>query len=267
MGFYYSIKSEDNMTLVDMPDSIPTEGTLWAASDPLTFCGVNYCEYIFQETSTNSLDGDDAQDSDSQPEIMIPIQGSINQTPFMANTSLTCGAGCSAVSVFEVGNEEAWFYACNVSVGHIFGGSRREREVRESLRSIAPVAIALQGNEISSHDSYSLQYQMYQAESVFGLPVKGYASTMEMIVERFAIGTVAISAQGNPQVEVDGLAPVQGVHLVVDHCYANLILISIPVGHCSGAGGKAGRYSNRRVHRRNPGAPAHDEPNKKQHEE
>ncbi|KAF4461601.1 hypothetical protein FALBO_11596 [Fusarium albosuccineum] len=306
MGVCYSIEAEVDMALVAMPGkvlipdilrlrqprlcqagrepySIPAEETIWKASDPLTFCGVNCCEYIFRETSTNSLDGDDgvkplivstnrkinstpsceawrvksgsdgtksriAQDSDSQPGMLIPIQGGINKATFMANTSLTWGAGCSAVSALEVGNEEAWFYACNVSVGHILGGSRHERE--------------------------PLQYQIYQAESVFGLPVKGYASTMEMIVKRFAIGTVAISAQGNPQVEVevevevDGLAPVQGVHLVIGHYYANLTLISITIGRCSGAGGKADRYSSERVHRRSPGAPADDESKKKkQHEQ
>ncbi|KAM0547214.1 hypothetical protein ACHAPJ_010475 [Fusarium lateritium] len=246
-------------------DLIPTEGTLWIASDPLTFCGVNYCEYIFQERSVNSLD-DDADvrplvvatnrkvnstasceswrvksggdgtksritlDSDSQIEMVIPIRGGINQTTFMTDTSIKCGPGCSVVSAFEVGNQESWFYACNVSVGYVVGGSKHEHQIGESLRTMAAASIALQGNEVSSLDSEGIQYQIYPAESVFGLPVKGYASTMEMIMARFAIGTVAISAQNNPQVKADGYAPVQGVHLVVDHWdYANLILISITV--------------------------------------
>ncbi|KAH7227205.1 uncharacterized protein BKA55DRAFT_545819 [Fusarium redolens] len=53
---------------------------------------------------------------------------------------------------------------------------------------------------------------------------------MEMVMARCSIGTVATSAQNNPLVEIDGFAPVQRVHLVVDHWnYANIILISITV--------------------------------------
>lgn len=165
-------------------------------------------------------------------DVFIPVRGGVNQTTFMTNTSRSCGDGCATVSAFEAaGPGESWYYECSVTVGRVVRGTLPEHEVSVELRSMAAASIALQGSGVSSLDDDDIQFQVYPAESVFGLPIKGLNDSMAMLMARFAIGTVAVSAQSNDRVGVDGFAPVRGFHLVIDHWdYIILILLSIAMG-------------------------------------
>ncbi|KAF6832189.1 hypothetical protein CPLU01_06288 [Colletotrichum plurivorum] len=183
--------------------------------------------------------GDGAQDSisletsgDGPRDVLLPVRGGIDQTTFMTNTSLSCGGGCAIVSAFEAaGPGQSWYYTCNVTVSRVDNGTLPEHEASAELRSMAAASIALQGSGVSSLDSDDIQYQVYPAESVFGLPVKGLNDSMAMLMARFAIGTVAICGQSNSPVVIDGFAPVKGFHLVVDHWdYIYMILVSIALG-------------------------------------
>ncbi|WYZ37709.1 hypothetical protein EsH8_II_001215 [Colletotrichum jinshuiense] len=161
-------------------------------------------------------------------EVFIPIRGGVNQTTFMTNTSESCGAGCRTVTAFEAVEDKPWYYRCNVTVGHVGNATRPEHEVSESLRSMAAAAISLQGIGVSSLDVDDIQYQVYPSESAFGLPKMGANDLMALTMARFAIGTIAMCAQANEPLVIDGVAAIKGSRLVIDHWdYANLILVSV----------------------------------------
>ncbi|OBR10466.1 hypothetical protein CH63R_06158 [Colletotrichum higginsianum IMI 349063] len=173
----------------------------------------------------------DAKGDGTAEEVFIPIRGGVNQTTYMTNTTESCGAGCRTVAAFEAAEDKSWYYRCNVTVSQVGNAARPEHEVSEGLRSMAAAAISLQGIEVSSFDTDDVQYQVYPAESFFGLPKLGFNDSMAATMARFAIGTVAICAQFNEALVVDGFAPVKGSHLVVDHWdYASLILSSVTLG-------------------------------------
>ncbi|KAF9877155.1 hypothetical protein CkaCkLH20_05421 [Colletotrichum karsti] len=262
------------------PDDHPEIGTIWTPSNPLMFCGVDYCDYIFHEESVDSSvdngNGGEDQDEDSTPpktlvvttdrnivstatchswrvvkgasgnetiitidttadditnrdkNVTIPVRGGVNQTTYMTDNSENCGAGCRLVNAFEVSDAAAWYYSCNVTVSRVANGTIPEHEVSESLRSMAAASIALQGSAVLSLDNDNIQYQIYPSESIFGLPNLGQNSSMAMVMARFAIGTVAVAAHANDPIVVNGFAPVEGSHVVIDHWdYAILILNSV----------------------------------------
>nr|XP_036581882.1 uncharacterized protein CTRU02_07959 [Colletotrichum truncatum]KAF6790439.1 hypothetical protein CTRU02_07959 [Colletotrichum truncatum] len=161
-------------------------------------------------------------------EVAIPVRGGVNQTTYMTDNTENCGSGCRIVTAFEVADTASWYYSCNVTVSAVGNVTLPEHEVSESLRSMAAASIALQGSAVLSLDDDNLQYQIYPSESVFGLPTKGFNSSMAMTMARFAIGTLAVTAHSNDPMIVDGFPPVQGSHVVVDHWdYASLILMSV----------------------------------------
>ncbi|KAF6807436.1 hypothetical protein CSOJ01_08165 [Colletotrichum sojae] len=178
-----------------------------------------------------AIGGDGAQDSISLEASGDGPRG-VSQTTFMTNTSQSCGGGCATVSAFEAaGPGQSWYYVCNVTVSRVGNGTLPEHEASPELRSMAAASIALQGSGVSSLDSDDIQYQVYPAESVFGLPIKGLNDSMAMLMARFAIGTVAICGQSNSPIVIDGFAPVKGFQLVVDHWdYIYMILVSIALG-------------------------------------
>jgi len=243
---------------------MPVIGQIWNRADPLMFCGNNYCEYVFHEMSprywdsetTNSLTvattrrirstaacrswnvtegGDGSQDNitlatKSGPKtIPIPVPGGSDQTTFITNTSLVCGDGCSILSAFEASETSSWYFDCNVTVGTATNAMIPEHEVGADLRMMASGGIALQGYAASSlaNDMY-LQYHSYPAEAIFGLPTNGHTGSMSIMLARFAIGVVAVTAQNNSPLVVKGYVPVRGSHLEVEHWgYASMILIAL----------------------------------------
>jgi hypothetical protein len=244
-------------------DEIPVLGDIWVSSDPLMFCGERYCQYVFHETSTESIEDPTANPTtistdrslntsaicNSWPvvaggdgnrtsitiatetgniDIALPIQAGIDQTTYITNTTVSCGPGCSTVAAFEAAQLASWYYSCNVSVTSVAGATLPEHDIGDSLRRMASSAIALQGyGSLSLVNDTQLQYQVYPAESIFGAPQQGLKESMAMVLSRFAVGVVAITAEANEDVVVRGVVPVAGSSLKVEHWnYIHMILIT-----------------------------------------
>ncbi|KAH8896473.1 hypothetical protein GQ53DRAFT_743621 [Thozetella sp. PMI_491] len=241
-------------------DKIPKPGTTWDSTDPLYYCGDSNCQFIFHEASADSIDNDDLipfyvntqrsinssavcqswavtsggsgtdsfitiENPSGNSSVFIPVQEGVDQTTYMTNTTLSCGPACSIVTAFEASTKSPWYYSCNVTVTNVTGGTRPEHEAGADLRAMAAAAIALKGYDMPSMaNDTRFQYQVYPAESVFGLPKNGSRTDMAFLMARFAIGVVAIAAQNNPQLAVDGIIPTQGNVLKVEHWgYLHLI--------------------------------------------
>ncbi|KAH7189976.1 hypothetical protein BKA60DRAFT_530847 [Fusarium oxysporum] len=150
--------------------------------------------------------------------VRVPFSVETEQTTFMTNTSTNCGPGCSTVTAFETSTKDPWFYSCNTTVDPVTNGTIAEHEVPEHVRLLAAQAIALQGFSVNSTLSNSdLQYQVYPAQSPFGTPLQGMVQAMELTMSRFAAGVIAMVANVNSAIVVDGLPPTKGWSLNVDH--------------------------------------------------
>ncbi|TDZ13412.1 hypothetical protein C8035_v004432 [Colletotrichum spinosum] len=150
--------------------------------------------------------------------VSIPVRGGTEQTTFMTDATFTCGPGCSIVSAFEASDAAPWYYTCNVTVGAVANATRPEHDVGADLADLAAAGIALQGYAASSLvNDTSFQYQTYPAESVFGTPMNGSAADLQAMLARFAIGVVAIAAESNSDVTVEGTMPMKGTKLNVSH--------------------------------------------------
>ncbi|KAF5665574.1 hypothetical protein FHETE_6590 [Fusarium heterosporum] len=254
----------------------PETGDLRLASDPVLFCDLEGCDFVFLESSlpldpeaeladmaswqpiivaTNRrisistkceshpvISGGDGSsteieyrrnttDSKIQEDVRIkvPIAAEAEQTIFMTNTSINCGPGCSTVTAFESSAKNPWFYSCNTTVGPVSNGTIAEHEVPEQVRFLSAQAIALRGFPVNSTFGNSdLQYQVYAAQSPFGNPLQGMVQAMELTMSRFAAGVIAMVANVNSDIVVDGFPPTKGSSLNVDRWdYVWFVLASI----------------------------------------
>ncbi|KAL0934903.1 uncharacterized protein CTRU02_209494 [Colletotrichum truncatum] len=262
----YTANSYGTMSLAFLTapvEEAPSARAIYVPSDPLMFCGDTYCKYVFHETSTASIkdvnanpvtvatnrsinstatcvawpvtsggNGTTSNITVSLPngdknEVFIPVRGGTEQSTFMTNSSVSCGVGCSIVSAFEASSSSPWYYSCNVTVGKVANATLPEHEVGVNLTSLAAAGIALQGFAASSLvNDTNFQYQMYPAESVFGTPMNGSTDIMQALLARFAIGVVAIAAENNGDLTVDGNMPMKGTQLTVSHWnFVHMILI------------------------------------------
>ncbi|KAF9876820.1 hypothetical protein CkaCkLH20_05666 [Colletotrichum karsti] len=233
---------------------VPSARAIYVASDPLMFCDDVYCKYVFHETSTSSIKDDDtnpmtvatnrsvnstascaswrvtsggngtttnitvALENGGTQTIDIPYRGGTNQSTFMTNSEFDCGEGCSIVSVLEASDTAPWYYSCNVTVGQVANATRLEHELGMNLTDLAAAGIALQGYAVSSLlNDTNFQYQSYPAESVFGTPMEGNNGVMQVLLARFAIGVVAIAAENNADIILEGTMPLKGTKLNVSH--------------------------------------------------
>ncbi|RGP81370.1 hypothetical protein FLONG3_514 [Fusarium longipes] len=243
----------------------PEIGDLRLASDPVLFCDLDGCDFVFLESSvpsdpeedladmaswqpimvatnrqmsistrcesypvTNSGDGSSTEieyrknTSDTRSReyfrVRVPAAIETEQTMFMTNTSTNCGPGCSTVTVLEKSAKDPWFYSCNTTVSSVTNGTIAEHEVPEHVRLLAAQAIALQGFSVDSTLGNSdLQYQVYPAQSPFGTPLQGMTQAMELIMSRFTAGVIAMTANVNSNIVIDGFPPTKGSSLNVDH--------------------------------------------------
>ncbi|KAK0376646.1 hypothetical protein CLIM01_06006 [Colletotrichum limetticola] len=241
----------------------PLARAIHVPSDPLMFCTDTVCKYVFYETSTASIKDPDANpvtvatdrsvnstakctawpvigggngtttnvtvalENNRSWDIFIPNRGGTDQTTFMTYSQFDCGTGCSMVMAFEASDTSPWYYSCNVTIGQVANATRAEHQIGANLTSLASAGIALQGYAASSFvNDTNFQYQMYPSESVFGTPMNGTTSDMEAMLSRFAIGVVAISADSNTNLVIEGTMPMKGTKLNVSHWgMINLILI------------------------------------------
>lgn len=164
-------------------------------------------------------------------DVFFPLPNGSNQTTFYTNTTSTCGPGCAIVSAVEVSDTGTWYYNCTSRVSHVFNSTLPEHKIGKSLRSMAAGGIALQGYDVSeAHQDLNVQFQTYPSQSVFGIPLEGYANSMAMSIARFAIGVVAVSAEINPTQILHGTVPVQGDVLVVEHWNYVIMILGLVVG-------------------------------------
>ncbi|KAH6990159.1 hypothetical protein EDB80DRAFT_689736 [Ilyonectria destructans] len=164
-------------------------------------------------------------------DVFFPLPNGSNQTTFYTNTASTCGPGCTIVSAVEVSDTGTWYYNCTSRVSDVFNSTLPEHKIGKSLRSMAAGGIALQGYDVSeAHQDLNVQFQTYPSQSVFGIPLEGYASSMAMSIARFAIGVVAVSAEINPTQILHGTVPVQGDILVVEHWNYVIMILGLVVG-------------------------------------
>ncbi|KAI8285703.1 hypothetical protein K4K60_001057 [Colletotrichum sp. SAR11_57] len=235
-------------------EKVPSARAIYVESDPLMFCDENLCKYVFHETSTSSIKDDDtnpmtvctnrsinvtssctswpvirggsgnttnvtvALDNGNTYDLYIPVPGGSDQSTFMTNSQFDCGTGCSIVSVFEASATSPWYYSCNVSVHEVANATLPQHYVGTNLTELATAAIALQGYAASSlANDTNFQYQTYPAESIFGTPMNGTNQVMQMILNRFTIGVVAIAALNNPSLTLEGTMPMKGTKLNVSH--------------------------------------------------
>ncbi|KAM0156959.1 hypothetical protein ACHAPG_005043 [Botrytis cinerea] len=242
-------------------DSLPEPGTIFHPRDPLTFCGTDYCQYVFHDTSTIFADsgvnpiavytsrtikssticstwavtkgGNSTENTITVAtetgdfDVYIPVQGGPGQTTFMTNTLLNCGPGCSTIAAFEASALSPWFYRCNITVSPVAGATLPEHQASADLLSLASAGIALQGYATSNlANNTAFQYQMYPAESVYGFPWNGDKESMALMMSRFSTGVVAMAALYNDGIIVEGNAPMTGSSLNVTHWnYVYLIFI------------------------------------------
>lgn len=163
--------------------------------------------------------------------VSLSVAGGADQTTFMTrhDGSSNCGPGCSRVTAFEASEMWPWFYDCNVTVGDVVNATRPEHEIGPILKTLASSAIALEGYAASSLVSDpAIQYQVYPAEAMYGIPINGTSQAMAMLMARFALSVVAVAAFSNPMYIVPGLAPQLGVALdITEWKYVHMIVCLI----------------------------------------
>lgn len=167
-------------------------------------------------------------------EVNLPFAGGTDQTTFITETTDDCGPGCSPVWAFEAlsaQSDKSWYYQCNVTVGDVANATLPEHKASANLTALASSAIALQGYAVSSlARGAEVQFQSYPAESIFGRPHKGDATSMAGLVSRFSIGALAAIAESNKPLRVMGMAPESGTVLEITHRQFILLILQGLVG-------------------------------------
>lgn len=236
---------------------VPETGTLWYSDDPLMFCDNSWCSYIFHEANPESLRSPDAipvvattdrvinatsqctsfpvirggNGTDSTIaissregntiEIPLPVRGGLDQSTFITDPSDSCGANCSFVSIFEASSISPWYYNCTTTLSQVSNTHLPEHSPGINLTRMATAAIALQGySTLPTNDddtSSRAQAVIYPAASVYGTPLNGTTEDMELVLSRFTIGVVAVTALANSQIVVSGHTPHIGQKLNMEH--------------------------------------------------
>ncbi|KXJ87038.1 hypothetical protein Micbo1qcDRAFT_218241 [Microdochium bolleyi] len=239
-------------------NATPTPGNIYTAGSPLIFSGGTEGRYYFRETSalsvkqdgTNTLsittdrwmgatttcqawrvvqggEGNGTQITIAREPglggnlvINLPMPaGGTNQTTYMVNSTETCGEGCVPVTAFEASDKDPWYYACNTTVSTVHNATRPEHETSLGMRRLAAGGIALQGVAASSLVADgSVQFQIFPAESSFGVPSAGNLTAMGLTLSQYAAGVVATTAEFNDQLVIrGGNSPARGEMLTIKH--------------------------------------------------
>lgn len=152
-----------------------------------------------------------------------------------ANGNGSCGLGCSEVHVLEPAagppapgsfvnkvRPGYYYYHCNITVESPKVVENQQQKLQQQLQlppqtaAIASQAIALSGrihSELQNSSSSRNQYFTYNFGLPFGEPQNNSAAGMAHLLSRFAIGVIAATAQTNPQIEIPGQTPKQGIRL------------------------------------------------------
>ncbi|UNI20857.1 hypothetical protein JDV02_006906 [Purpureocillium takamizusanense] len=152
-----------------------------------------------------------------------------DQTTFLHDPSTQSGDFSGRVDAFEASRTEPWAYSCEITIDPVVNAVIKEQEVGVNVTQYAAPAIALQGYGSSpnglTNDTKPFQWQSYPAESYFGEACYGAADRMALLVARFAIGSIAVTAQTNRNIKARGMAPLKGITLeITNWTYLHLIL-------------------------------------------
>lgn len=246
-------------------DALPSPGTLFDPDSDLMYCGDSYCKYVFYETTppelpwyssvatdrsitTNStcaswrvVAGGDGTLSiitlgdEYHTAIYIPSINGADQTTFMVSPDVDLGPTWSRVLAFEASKTDPWFYDCNVTIGEVVNAKLPVHSLGANVSSMAAPAIALQGYGASTFGVNSTgvkkyQFQSYPAESVYGNTQNGNNNGMALLMSRFAIGVVAVTAQANTNILAPGRLPLKGIQLDINHWYYVHMILGLTVG-------------------------------------
>lgn len=149
--------------------------------------------------------------------IPIPVAFGLSATMYMVNTTETCGPGCSIISAFESSSTDPWYYNCNVTVSEVANATLPQHKISKNVSEIAAGSIALQGYGVLSFNDTIWQYQVYPAESLYGLAQEGSTDSMSFLISRFTIGAIAGIAENNAPVLLPGEEPERGTKLSITH--------------------------------------------------
>ncbi|KAH7353389.1 hypothetical protein B0T11DRAFT_320410 [Plectosphaerella cucumerina] len=251
-------------------DRLPVQGQLRDSSDPVIFCDWATCQYVFYERPATETQDDatirltvatdrsinatttckswsvSATDLLTQTvsfsdksggggvtsNISFPVVPGTDQTIYVTNTTAPCGIGCSQITALEMSSGSSWLYNCTVIIGTVSNATLPEHEVGDEVRQLAAGGIALQGYFAQLRLGDGLQSQVYPAKSINGYPNIGLAEAMARKITQFSIGAIAVMADLNTPVALDGFVPEQAVELVVEHWgYVSLILTGVALLH------------------------------------
>ncbi|GAO17911.1 hypothetical protein UVI_02027090 [Ustilaginoidea virens] len=158
----------------------------------------------------------------------IPTRNGPLQTTFTVDPRKDQHVGWSMMSVFEASLTDPWFYRCNVSVGPVVNAWIPEHNLGDTVKLMAPAAIALQGygsSPLGTNDSDRIQFQSYPAETFIGSACNGYDQCMGYTTSAFAAGVILATAQSNSNLNATGQMPLKGITLDINRwSYVHLIL-------------------------------------------
>ncbi|KND88327.1 hypothetical protein TOPH_06932 [Tolypocladium ophioglossoides CBS 100239] len=246
-------------------DQIPAPGTLYNQDTNLAYCSDTDCRFVFFESTTSNasyesnaatnryvstsakceswrvLSGGDGNmenitidDADKTVVGPLPAENGPDQTLFLNDPEEPSGDTWSVVRAFEASTTDPWFYQCNVSVGPVVNAVIKEHRLGVNITRMAPPAIALQGYGASttgvSNSTKQYQFQSYPAESFYGLPMGGDTGLMSIMMARFSIGMIGVTALSNSNIDVPGMVPLKAIMLEINRWKYVYLILGLTVG-------------------------------------
>ncbi|KAK2593887.1 hypothetical protein QQS21_008407 [Conoideocrella luteorostrata] len=161
----------------------------------------------------------------------VPTKNGPLQTTFVVDPLHDRHVGWSIVYALEASNVDPWYYKCNVSIGPVVNAVIPEHQLGETLKLMAPAAIALQGygsSPLGTNTSDRIQFQSYPAETFVGSPCNGNTTAMGYTTSAFAAGVILATAQSNSNLNATGQMPLKGITLDINNwVYVHLVLCLI----------------------------------------
>ncbi|CAG9982070.1 unnamed protein product, partial [Clonostachys byssicola] len=212
---------EKNAQLAADPGAIPVQSTTNRSVEITSRCNSYPVTRGANGTVTNITITAESKDT----VITLPTTPGSDQSTFMTRYDQECGPNCRIMSVFEVSADASWYYSCTTWQGPVKNATLPQHEIAEDVTYLATTAIGLQGFASSSSGSTeqemdpmkSLQYKVYPSATMPGKPANGSTRAMEGLLSRFAIGVIAMAAESNSGIALEGRAPQIGQKLGVEH--------------------------------------------------
>ncbi|PNY25139.1 Uncharacterized protein TCAP_04920 [Tolypocladium capitatum] len=244
---------------------MPTPGMLYNQDTNLAYCSDTDCRYVFFESTTSNasyqstvatdryvsasakceswrvLGGGDGSkenitidDADKTIFGPLPVNNGPDQTLFLNDPDEPSGDAWSVVRAFEASTTDPWFYKCNVTVGPVVNAITKEHHLGVNITRMAPAAIALQGYGAATTDvsnsTKEYQFQSYPGEAFYGQPMVGNTTLMAVMMARFAVGMIAVTALSNSNIDMPGMVPLKAIMLEIGHWNYVYLILGLTVG-------------------------------------